>query len=138
MVPAALDGDVAVDEDRSSVGFEGVDDLLRPDGDVVVAEDGVALRGFEGGKDFGADARGFEGEGVVTGAAADEVAGEEHELGVERVDAGDGLLEEGGFGVLLQVDVGKLCHAEALEGVREIVDGEGARDDLQLVAGIEA
>ena len=137
VVAAAFDGDVAVDEDRGAVGFEYVDDLLGADGYVVVAQDGVALRSFEGGQDFRADACGLEGEGWIAGTAADEVSGKEDEFGVEGVDASDGVFEEGRFGELLEVDVGELDHAEALEGVRELVDGESARDDLELVAGVE-
>ncbi len=77
MVVAAFNGDVAVDENRGTVSFEGVDDLLGADGDVVVAQNGVALRGLEGGKDFRADADGFEGERSIAGTAANEVSGEE-------------------------------------------------------------
>lgn len=137
VVAAALDGDVAVDEDWGSVGFEGADDRLGADGDVVVAEDGVALRGFEGREDFGAEACSSAAEGEVAGAAADEVAGDENEFGLESVDAGDGLFEEGWLGVFLKVDVGKLRDAEVLEGVWEFGDGERALEDLELVASVE-
>ena len=138
VVAAALNGNVAVYEHGRAVGFEHVDDLLGAYGDVVIAEDGVALRGFEGGENFGADAGGFEREGWIAGAAAAEIAGEEDEFGVEGVDVGDGLLEEGRLGVLLEVDVGELGHAEALEGVRQVFDGEGAWDDAELVASVKA
>ena len=132
---AAFDGGVAVDQDGGAVGFEGVDDGLRAYGDVVVAEDGVTLRGGEAGEDLGTKAGGFDGEGDRTGAAADEVAGEDDEIGLEGVDALDGFLEEIRFGVLLEVDVGQLGNAEALEGVGEVFDGNGAGDDFELVAG---
>jgi len=137
VVAAALDRDITVDQNRSAVCFEGVDDLLGADGDVVIAEDGVALWGLEGGEDFGTDSGHFEAEGESARAAADEVSGEEDELGLECVDAGDGLFEKGGLGVLLQVDVRELDHAEVLEGVGELGNGEGALEDLELVAGIE-
>jgi len=100
-----LNGDVVVDQDRGSMGFEGLDDLPGADGDVVVAEDRVALRGGEAGEDFGAESGGFAGEGLVAGAAADEVAGDDDEVRLEGVDALDGFLEEVGLGVFLQVDV---------------------------------
>ncbi len=102
---AVLNGDVVVDQDRGSMGFEGLDDLPGADGDVVVAEDRVALRGGEAGEDFGAESGGFAGEGLVAGAAADEVAGDDDEVRLEGVDALDGFLEEVGLGVFLQVDV---------------------------------
>ena len=41
-VAVALDGNVLVDEDGDAVAGESVDDQRRADGDVVVAEDGVA------------------------------------------------------------------------------------------------
>ena len=72
----------------------------------MIAEDGVTLRGGEGREDFGAEAGGLDGISVVAGAATDEVAGEDDEIGLESVDALDGFLEEVGFGVLLEVDVG--------------------------------
>jgi len=137
VVVAALDGDVAIDEDRGAVSFEGVDDLLGADCDVVVAEYGVALWGLEGGEDFRANADGFERERRIAGTAADEVSGEEDELRVEGINAGDGVLEEPRLGIFLEMDVGELYHVEALKGVRKLVDGERTRDDLELVAGVK-
>jgi len=112
------------------VGFEDADDGLGAYGDVVIAEDGVTLGRGEGGEDLGAEAGGLDGEGCGARAAADEVASEDDEIGLEGVDALDGFLEEVGFGVLLEMDVGELGDAEAIEGVGEIFDGEGAGDDL--------
>jgi hypothetical protein len=131
---AAFDGGVAIDEDGGSVGFEDVDDGLRAYGDVVVAKDGIALRRGEGGEDFGTETGSFDGEGCGARATADEVAGEDDEIGLEGVDALDGFLEEVGFGVLLKVDVGELGDTEALEGVGEIFNGNGAGLDLEIVA----
>ncbi len=59
------------------------------------------------------------------------------ELWAECVDAGDGSLEEPRLGVLLEVDVRKLNHVEALKGVWKLIDGESAWDDLELVAGVK-
>ena len=56
-------------------------------------------------------------------AVADEVAGEEKEVGVEAVDLGDDTADEGGVGVLVEVDVGELDDAVAVEGFGEIGDG---------------
>ncbi len=132
-VTAALDLDVAVDEDGCTVGFEGVDDVVRADGDVMVAEDGEALWGFEGGEDLCADAGGFPGGGEGFRPATDEVSGKEDEFGVEGVGLCDHLFEEPGLGVLLEVDVGDLDEAKADEGVRKIVDGKGAVGDFELM-----
>jgi hypothetical protein len=52
-VAAALEGEIAVDEDRGSVGFEGRNDVVCANVDVMVAKNAEALRGFEGGEDFG-------------------------------------------------------------------------------------
>lgn len=138
VVGAALDGDVAVDEHGRAVGAEGIDDVLGADGDVVIAEAGEALGRAELGEDLGGDAGGAPGDAVGGGAAADEVAGEEDELGVEVVDGLDGLAEEPGLGVFLEVDVGELDKAEADEGVREVAQGEGALGDLDLMARVGA
>lgn len=52
-IAAALEGEIAVDEDGGSVGFEGRNDVVGADVDVVVAENAEALGGFEGREDFG-------------------------------------------------------------------------------------
>ncbi len=117
---------------------EGTDDVLGADGDVVVAEAGEALGRAEFGEDLGGDAGGAPGDAVGSGAAGDEVAGEENEVRVEAVDGLDDALKEPGLGVLLEVDVGELDDAEADEGVGEIAEGEGALGDLDLVARVGA
>ena len=48
-IAAALEGEVAVDEDGRSVSLEWTNDVIGADVDVVVAEDAEALGGFEGG-----------------------------------------------------------------------------------------
>lgn len=130
-----VDGEVLVDQDGRVVGGEGLDDERGAEGDVVVAEDGVALGRGEGGEDFGAAVGG--GAGVEGGedAAGDEVSGEEDEVWVEGVGVADDSLEEAGFGVLDEVDVAELGDGEAVEGGGEVVDGDGAVDDVDLVAG---
>jgi hypothetical protein len=135
-VAAALDGGVAVDEDGQAVGFEGRDDVGWAGDGVVVAEDAEALGNLEAGEDLCADAGGLPGEGEGQGAVADEVAGDDDELGVEGVDLVDDLFEEPGLGELFEVDVGDLDEAEVLEGVGQIGDGEGAVDDLELVSTV--
>ncbi len=135
-VGAALDGGIAVDEDGGSVGFEGADNVLGADVDVVVAEDAEALGGFEGGEDLGGDAGGSPGDFEGERADGDEVPGDEDEVGGKGVDLGNHALKKPGLGVLLEVNVAHLDDAEALEGVREIADGEGGGSDFELVAGV--
>ena len=138
MILAAFDGDVVVHEHRGAVGFERLDDFFGANGDVVIAEDAVALGGFESFEDFGAYAGGFPGDGLDAGAAADEVSGEEDKLGIEGVDALDDAFEEPGLGVFDEMDVAELDDAEVLEGVREVADGEGAVGDFEFVARVRS
>ena len=51
-VAAALEREVAIDEDGGSVRFEGPDDVVGAYVDVVIAEDAEALGGVEGGEDL--------------------------------------------------------------------------------------
>ena len=82
----AFDGNVLVDEDGRAVCGQGPGDCCGIEGDVVVAEDGVAMRSGEGREDFGAAMDGMtsgdEGERTV----GDEVAGQEDQIGGEGVD----------------------------------------------------
>ena len=136
VVGATLDGDVAVDEHGRAVGREGGDDVAGPDTDVVVAEAGVALRRLEAFEDLGGDAGGAPGVLVGGGTAADEVSGDEDEVGVELVGEVDGMAEEPGLGVLLEVDVGELDESESDKGVGELADPERTLGDLDLVARV--
>jgi len=132
---AALDGDVAVDENGDAVGGESVGDDGGADDGVVVAEDGIAQRAGEVAEDLAA-AVGFalaEAEGQR--AAADEVSGEDDHVGGERVDMVDDAFHKARFGELVEVDVADLCDAEAVKGLRQIAEGDGAVDDVDLVAG---
>ena len=70
------------------MGFGGTDDVrVGADGDVVVAEDAEALGSLERGEDLGADA-GCSARLFVEGerTAADEVSGDEDEIGGHAVD----------------------------------------------------
>ena len=131
----ALDGEVLVDQDGSAVGGEGFDDQRGVEGDVVVAEDGVAEGCGEGGEDLGAAANGVAASDEGEGAVGDEVAGEEDEVRGKGVDLVNDALEEEGFGVLVEVDVADLDDAVAVEGIGQVGDGNGAVDDVDLVAG---
>ena len=90
------------------------------------------------GRSSAANAGGAPGDLVRAGAAGDEVAGEEDEVGVERVDLRDHFLEEPRLGVLGEVDVGDLDDAVVEEGVRQVADGDGAVVDDVLVASGES
>jgi hypothetical protein len=137
-ITAAFEGDVAVDEDGGAVGFQGRDDVVGADVDVVIAEDAEALRGFELGENFGTNAGSVPGDGKLAGAAADVVAGDEDDFGFEAVDLFDNAFEEEGLGVLLEVDVRDLDEAETDEGVGEVADGELANVEVKLMAGVGA
>jgi hypothetical protein len=86
-------------------------------------------------EDLGGAVGGVVGGDEGEGAHGDKVSGEEDEVGVKGVDAVDDVLEEVGFGELVEVDVAELDDAEAVEGSGEIADGEGAVGGVDLVAG---
>ena len=46
----------------------------------------------------------------------------------------DDVLEEEGLGEFVEVDVGELNDAEAMEGLGEIGDANGGVDDIELMA----
>ena len=131
----ALDGDVPVDEDRDAVALQSVDDEGPVYSYVVIAEDGVAEGAGEGGEDLGAAMDGVVAGDEGEGAEGDEVPGDEDKVGVEGVDAFDDAIEEVRLGVLVDVDVAYLDDAVAVEGSGEVADGDGALDDVDLVAG---
>ncbi len=73
------------------MGAEGVDDVVGANGDVVIAEAGEALRGaLSSERTSAATPAARQATWSVAGTAADEVAGEEDEFGVEIVDGLDG------------------------------------------------
>ena len=131
----ALDAYVLVDEQRKSVVLHVVADDARADDDIVIAEDSVALGAGEGAEQGGAAGGGGERDIDRERAAADEVAGDEEEVGGKGVDPADDVAEEKLFGVLLEVDVGELDDAEAVERRGQVADGESAVGDLDIVAG---
>ena len=123
-----------VDEDGRAVCDEGPGDCFGIEGDVVVAEDGVAVRSCEGRQDFSASMDGMtagdEGERTV----GDEVAGKEDQIGGEGVDLLDDAFEEEGLGELVEVNVAELGDAEAVKRGGEIVNVEGTWDDVDFMA----
>jgi hypothetical protein len=135
---ATLERGIAVDEDRSAVSLERLDDVFSSDVDVVIPENAETLWGFEGREDFGTDAGGLPGDGKIAGAAADVIAREEDEVRIEHVGLLDHALEEEGLGVLLQVDVAHLDDAEVLESVGQVANRESDLGDFEFVAGVGA
>ena len=117
------------------MGVEGPGDHGGVEGDVMIAEDAVAERRGEGGEDFGAAVEGVAAGDEGEGAVGDEVAGDKDEIGGEGVHLLDDAFEEEGLGVLVEVDVADLDDAIAVEGGGQIVDGDGALDDVEFVAG---
>ena len=138
---SSLDGKVVVDQHRSAMGGEGMDNCRAVEGDVVVAEDGVAEWRGEGREYLGAAVEGVFAGDESEGAVGDEVAGEEDEVRGQGVDLTDDALEEEGLGVLVEVDVAELGDAVAVEGRGQIGDGDGAVNDVDFVtcdlAGVE-
>src|SRR6185437_2450761 len=66
---------------------------------------------------------------------ADVVASKSDEIGRERVDALDDTADEPGLGELVVVDVGDLRDAEAVEGPRQVADGDRESENADLVPG---
>ena len=130
-----VDGEALIDQDGDADRFEAVDDEGGADGHVVIAQDTVAEGAFDGAEDVGAGVGGVVGGDEGDGSLCDEVAGEENEVGGEGVDFVDDALEEGGLGELVEVDVGELDDAVAVEGGGEVGDGDGLGEDGELVAG---
>jgi hypothetical protein len=93
-----------------------MDDHSCVDGDVVIAEDGVAQGSGEVGDDLGAAVGRVPARDEGDGAVGDEVSREEDEIGGEGVDLGHDVFEEVGLGVLVEVDIADLDDAEAVEG----------------------
>ena len=133
-IAATFDGEILVDQNGSAMGCEGLGHQGGAEGDVVVAEYGVAERGGEGGEDLGAAVEGVAAGDEGEGAVGDEVACEEDEVRGEVVDLFDDAFEEEGLGVLVEVDVAELDDAIAVEGGGQIVNDEGALDDVELMA----
>lgn len=134
VVSAAGEDDEAVAKNGDAVSFEGVGDERGTDGDVMVAEAGVALGAGEGLEDLGTAACGVVCGDKGEGAAGDEVSGEQDEVRVEVVDAADHVFEEVGFGVFVDVDVAELGDAQALKGGREAGENDGVLCGVDLVA----
>jgi len=134
-VAHAFDGEILIDQDRSAIGEEGCSHHGSVEGNVVVAEDAVTQGSGEVGENLGAAMEGVAAGDEGEGAVCDEVAGEKNEIGTEGIDLLYDAFKEKGFGVLVEVDVAELDDAIAMEGRGQIVDGDGALDDVEFVTG---
>ena len=132
---AAFDRDVAVDEDGNAAGLKQGGNQAAADGVIVVAEAGEAQGAVQVLEDLSAVLDRVDGDGKRERPARGEVAGEQDEVGRELVDAVEREAEEGGFGVLVEVDVADLDDAEAVEGIGKSGDTDGAGDHIEVVAG---
>ena len=130
-----FDGKVLIDENRDAVGDQGMGDHGATEGDVVVAEDGIAEGYGDGSEDLGTAVNGVVASDKGEGAAGDEVAGEQNEVGSQSVDLVDDALEEERLGVFIEMNVADLNDAIAMKGSGQICDGDGALNDVDLVAG---
>ncbi len=132
---AVVDADVLVDEQRQAIGLHVVANDARADDGIVVAEDAEANRAGEGAEDFGAAGSGGEGDINRHGATTGEVAGDEQEVGLERVDLVNDAAEKEILGVLLEVDVGDLDEAESAERRGQVGQEKGALNNLEFMPG---
>jgi len=112
----AFDGNVLIDENWGAMGGQGMGDHGAVEGDVVVAEDGIAKRYGEGSEDLGTAVNGVAAGDKAEGAVGDEVAGQENEVGGQGVDVVDDALEEEGLCVFIEMNVADLNDAIAVKG----------------------
>ncbi len=132
---AVVDANVLVDEQRQAIGLHMVADDAGADDGIVIAEDAEAEGAGEGAEELGAAGRGGKGDIDRHGAAAGEVAGNEQEVGLERVNLMDDAAQKEILGVLLEVDIGDLDEAKTIEGSGKIAQEESALDELNLMPG---
>jgi len=115
------------------MGFEWLNHPIWAYSNIVVAEHGETLRSFECGKDFGTNAGGFPGYGVVARAAAHKVSSEQNQVWSKRVSFRDHLLQEPSLGIFLQMDVRDLDDTKSGQRIGQVADGDGLPDDLELM-----
>jgi len=130
-----LDGDVLVDQHRSAMGGESVDDHRGIKGHVVVAEDGIAEGSCEGGDDLGAAVDGMIAGDEGERAVGDEVSGKQDKIRGEGVGHANDVLEKVWLGVLVEVNVAELYDAIAMEGAGKVGDWNRTMDDVDLMPG---
>ncbi|MCU1252795.1 MAG: hypothetical protein JWQ49_5824 [Edaphobacter sp.] len=134
-VAVAFDGEMLVDQNRYAVVGEGFGYHGAVESDVMVTEDAVTKGCGEGGEYLGATMEGVAAGDEGERAVGDEVAGEEDDVGVEGIDFVNDAFEEERLCVLVEMDVAELDDAIAVKGGGQIVDDDGALDDVEFVTG---
>ena len=138
VVAIPREGDKAVAEHGQVVRAQGGGDHGGADGDVVIAENAVALRTLDALKDFGAGVGGVSFDQEVERAAGDEVSGEQNQFGLESVNALDDVVKKIRLGELFEVEVAELHDAKADEGIGKAIDYDLPVEDTDLMPGDEA
>jgi len=111
----AFDGDVLVDQDRSTAAGKRLNDHRGVYGYVVVAEDGIAQGSCEFGDDLGAAMGRVSTSDKGDGSVGNEVTRKKNKIGCEAVDFVDDVFEEVGLSVFVEMDVTDLDDAVAIE-----------------------
>ena len=93
---------------------------MRADDDIVIAEDGVALRALETFKDAGAFPRVGYGPLTRQQFVGHEIAGEKNRIGAQAIDVVDGFTEKERLGELVQMIVTQLGDMEAIKRLGKI------------------
>lgn len=111
----AFDGPISVVEHHDIVGGERLNYLFTSDFDVVVAENGIALRTFELAEQVCALPFGALCEGVCKVPVRDVVAGENDDVRVEAVDPVDHVADEERLSELVKMDVTQLRDTKTVK-----------------------
>jgi hypothetical protein len=130
----ALDRQVGVAEQLNAVVGECLGDLLRPNHEVVITQHRVALAAGESVEDTGALPRGADSEFCRRKLTGDEVAGNEHRIGIEAVDPVDDFADKERLSEFVQMDVADLHDAETVEGLRKTREKDVAGRDFDEMA----
>jgi len=130
----ALQRRVAVPEHRDAVRGKRLRDLFRIDHEVVVAQDRVTLPASEFVEEAGALPSGADGEFLRRKLAGDKVAGDDHCIGVEAIDAVYDITDKERLRELVHVNVADLRNAEAVERLRQSRKEDVARRDVDPMA----
>ena len=131
----ALNRDVFVHKQRDINRGQALMDDGRAEEGVVVAHDGESLGTGDASEDFSATMHRPQDEATGQRSKADVVPRKEDKVWSHRVDVADNSAHEGGFGVLVEMNVAYLDDAKVVERIGQVVDGDGAGEDADLVAG---
>ncbi len=112
---AALERVKRISENDNVARGERFGHCQRTDGDIVIAEDRIALSTLETVEDIGAMPRGRDGPFARQKLVSDEVAREKDRIGAQAVDVVDGFTKKKGLGKSVQMDVAELGNVEAIE-----------------------